>query len=154
MQRHGYREYGYWKRYRGGTAGDIWVDQKGSGTFENWETLKEISHALYGLQPIKLSLALTMKGLGTFIPVSPMAKSSHASPTTLITMSATNQAMEKPLFIMRGLTFLPWILPVVTVRKSTSPITAIDRAGRANFLLPNAFYKAMTFTPRAPTYPL
>lgn len=40
MQRHGYREYGYWKRYRGGTAGDLWVDQKGSGTFEKLVDLK------------------------------------------------------------------------------------------------------------------
>ncbi len=40
MQRHGYREYGYWKRYRGGTAGDIWVDPKGSGTFEKLIDLK------------------------------------------------------------------------------------------------------------------
>lgn len=34
IQRHGYREYGYWKRYRGGTAGEIWVDQDGQGNFQ------------------------------------------------------------------------------------------------------------------------
>lgn len=40
IQRHGYREYGYWKRYRGGTAGDLWIDQKGTGTFEKLVDLK------------------------------------------------------------------------------------------------------------------
>ncbi|MEN8237238.1 MAG: S41 family peptidase [Pseudomonadota bacterium] len=34
IQRHGYREYGYWKRYRGGTAGELWIDTKGRGQFE------------------------------------------------------------------------------------------------------------------------
>lgn len=34
LQRHGYREYGYWKRYRGGTAGQIWLDKKGNQQFQ------------------------------------------------------------------------------------------------------------------------
>ena len=33
IQRHGYREYGYWKRYRGGTAGEVWIDSQGTGQF-------------------------------------------------------------------------------------------------------------------------
>lgn len=33
IQRHGYREYSYWKRYRGGTAGELWVDANGSGHY-------------------------------------------------------------------------------------------------------------------------
>lgn len=38
IQRHGYREYGYWKRYRGGTAGDIWIDPAGKGQFKKLVT--------------------------------------------------------------------------------------------------------------------
>lgn len=34
IQRHGYREYGFWKRYRGGTKGEIWIDVNGKGTFK------------------------------------------------------------------------------------------------------------------------
>lgn len=33
LQRHGYREFGYWKRYRGGTTGEIWIDQ-GDGVYK------------------------------------------------------------------------------------------------------------------------
>ncbi|MGB0934996.1 MAG: S41 family peptidase [Alphaproteobacteria bacterium] len=33
IQRHGYREFGYWKRYRGGTAGQMWIDTLGKGNF-------------------------------------------------------------------------------------------------------------------------
>jgi tricorn protease len=40
IQRHGYREYGYWKRYRGGTAGEIWIDEKGKRNFEKLIHLK------------------------------------------------------------------------------------------------------------------
>lgn len=35
IQRHGYREYGFWKRYRGGTAGQLWIDQSGKGNFRS-----------------------------------------------------------------------------------------------------------------------
>lgn len=34
IQRHGSREFAYWKRYKGGTAGQIWIDPKGKGDFE------------------------------------------------------------------------------------------------------------------------
>lgn len=40
IQRHGYREYGFWKRYRGGTAGEIWIDVKGNGQFKSLITLE------------------------------------------------------------------------------------------------------------------
>ncbi len=40
IQRHGYREYGFWKRYRGGTAGELWVDPEGTGAFEKFLNLK------------------------------------------------------------------------------------------------------------------
>lgn len=40
IQRHGYREYGYWKRYRGGTAGNLWIDNQGKGEFNQLITLK------------------------------------------------------------------------------------------------------------------
>lgn len=40
IQRHGYREYGFWKRYRGGTAGEIWIDRHGDNTFEKLLELK------------------------------------------------------------------------------------------------------------------
>lgn len=33
IQRHGYREYGFWKRYRGGTRGEVWIDPKGDQMF-------------------------------------------------------------------------------------------------------------------------
>lgn len=33
IQRHGNREFGYWKRYRGGMTGDLWIDAKGNGTY-------------------------------------------------------------------------------------------------------------------------
>ena len=34
MQRRGYREYGYWKQYRGGTAGQILIDKTGNSDYE------------------------------------------------------------------------------------------------------------------------
>lgn len=40
IQRQGYREFGYWKRYRGGTAGEIWIDLKGDGHFNRLLDLK------------------------------------------------------------------------------------------------------------------
>ncbi|MFN7710006.1 MAG: S41 family peptidase [Holosporales bacterium] len=39
LQRHGYREYGFWKRYRGGTAGEVWIDTQGDRTFKKLVTL-------------------------------------------------------------------------------------------------------------------
>lgn len=40
IQRHGYREYGYWKRYRGGTAGNLWIDRSGNGQYSELINLK------------------------------------------------------------------------------------------------------------------
>jgi tricorn protease len=40
IQRHGYREYGYWKRYRGGTAGNLWIDNEGDGEYHELISLK------------------------------------------------------------------------------------------------------------------
>jgi len=40
IQRHGYREYGFWKRYRGGTAGEIWIDGVGNDQFKKLVDLK------------------------------------------------------------------------------------------------------------------
>lgn len=40
IQRHGYREFSFWKRYRGGTAGDLWIDRAGEGVFEKLISLK------------------------------------------------------------------------------------------------------------------
>ena len=40
IQRLGYREYAYWKRYRGGTAGDLWIDADSKGEFQRLLTLK------------------------------------------------------------------------------------------------------------------
>jgi tricorn protease len=40
IQRHGYREYSYWKRYRGGTAGNIWIDATGAGNYKKLVDLK------------------------------------------------------------------------------------------------------------------
>ncbi len=34
IQRHGYKEYSYWKRYRGGTAGDLWISESGMTNFK------------------------------------------------------------------------------------------------------------------------
>jgi tricorn protease len=34
LQRHGYREYGFWKRYRGGTRGEVWIDALGQNQFK------------------------------------------------------------------------------------------------------------------------
>ena len=33
IQRNGAQEFGYWKRYKGGTAGHFWIDSKGDGKF-------------------------------------------------------------------------------------------------------------------------
>ena len=40
IQRHGYREYGFWKRYRGGTAGELWIDKKGNDHYQKLIALK------------------------------------------------------------------------------------------------------------------
>ena len=34
IQRHGVRNYSYWKRYRGGTSGEFWIDYLGTGDFK------------------------------------------------------------------------------------------------------------------------
>lgn len=34
IQRHGSKEFGYWKRYKGGMAGQIWCDEKDTGNFK------------------------------------------------------------------------------------------------------------------------
>ncbi len=39
LQRHGYG-YASWKRYRGGTAGEIWIDRRGEGIFEKFLNLE------------------------------------------------------------------------------------------------------------------
>jgi tricorn protease len=38
--RRNFREYAYWKRYRGGTAGQIWIDAEGAGAFRRLEGLE------------------------------------------------------------------------------------------------------------------
>ena len=40
IQRHGYKEYGYWKRYRGGTAGEIWISNNKQKEFTKLINLK------------------------------------------------------------------------------------------------------------------
>ncbi len=48
IQRHGYREFSFWKRYRGGTAGTLWIDSTGKGDFKKLIDVKgNISRALW-----------------------------------------------------------------------------------------------------------
>lgn len=74
MQRHGYREYGYWKRYRGGTAGDIWVDQKGSGTYEKLVDLKgDLARPLW-VSEEKIIFSSDHEGVGNLYSCTPAGK--------------------------------------------------------------------------------
>jgi tricorn protease len=48
IQRHGHADFGKWKRYRGGTVGDLWIDRKGDGQFERLLSLDgNLSHPLW-----------------------------------------------------------------------------------------------------------
>jgi tricorn protease len=63
IQRHGYREYGYWKRYRGGTAGDVWIDAQGKGDFKKLFDLKaDLSRPLWVKD--KIIFAADHEGVG------------------------------------------------------------------------------------------
>ena len=48
IQRHGSREFGFWKRYRGGTAGELWIDNQGDGNFKKLiDTKGNVSRAFW-----------------------------------------------------------------------------------------------------------
>ncbi len=71
IQRHGYREYGYWKRYRGGTAGDIWVNQKDSSTFEKLIDLKgDMARPLW-VNPSLIIFSSDHEGIGNLYSCTP-----------------------------------------------------------------------------------
>ncbi len=74
IQRHGYREYGYWKRYRGGTAGDIWVDTSGKGKFEKLVDLKgDLARPLW-VAADKIVFSSDHEGVGNLYSCTPEGK--------------------------------------------------------------------------------
>lgn len=75
IQRHGYREYGYWKRYRGGTAGDLWVDNRGSENFQKLVDLKgDMARPLW-VASDKIIFSSDHEGVGNLYSSTPSGES-------------------------------------------------------------------------------